>query len=191
LLSWVKQRTEGYGNVFVRDFSSHSWDDGLAFCALLDSYSPNSIDFKSLHKINKTANLKLAFEMGARLGIPKLLEEEDLKDPETDIITYVSSMYDTLEKGQDNVALKRESQQSKEKLKNVQNELHNLRSKLQASKQAMRDKEIAKNKLEQRVQALKVMLNSEKKSTEEADAEYERKRKVLEKKIEEATGIGR
>jgi len=163
LLSWVKQRTEGYGNVFVRDFSSHNWDDGLAFCALLDSYSPNSIDFKSLDKINKTANLKLAFEMGARLGIPKLLEEEDLKDPETDIITYVSSMYDTLEKGQDNVALKRESQQSKEKLKNVQNELHNLRSKLQASKQAMRDKEIAKNKLEQRVQALKVMLNSEKK----------------------------
>jgi len=68
LLSWVKQRTEGYGNVFVRDFSSHSWDDGLAFCALLDSYSPNSIDFKSLDKINKTANLKLAFEMGARLG---------------------------------------------------------------------------------------------------------------------------
>jgi hypothetical protein len=77
LMAWCKQRTEGYRGVSVTNWSK-SWWDGLAFCALLHRYNPKLVDFGSLDATNKRENLKLAFDIGERLGIPRLLDEEDM-----------------------------------------------------------------------------------------------------------------
>lgn len=92
LLLWVKGKTAGYANVQVTNFTT-SFKDGLAFCAIIDRSRPGLIDFASLDPRDAEHNLKLAFDTAERLGVPRLLEEEDivrLAVPERlSIITYV------------------------------------------------------------------------------------------------------
>jgi len=91
LLQWCKMRTEGYAGVNVTNFSK-SWWDGLAFCALLHRYNSRLVDFASLDPNNKRHNLKLAFDTAERLGVPRLLDEEDMIDtaPESkSVMTYL------------------------------------------------------------------------------------------------------
>lgn len=92
LLLWVKGKTAGYANVQVTNFTT-SFKDGLAFCAIIDRSRPGLIDFASLDPRDAEHNLKLAFDTAERLGVPRLLEEDDivrLPVPERlSIITYV------------------------------------------------------------------------------------------------------
>jgi len=63
LMDWVMRHTDGYVAVDIKDFSE-SWRDGLAFCALLHSYSgPNVLDYRKLRPENAAKNLKLAFDV--------------------------------------------------------------------------------------------------------------------------------
>jgi hypothetical protein len=61
---------------------------------------PHLIPWESLDKKNAAANLKLAFDAAERLGVPKLIDPEDitqLATPERrSIITYLSVMSKTL-----------------------------------------------------------------------------------------------
>jgi len=97
LLLWCQKKTEPYDNVDVQDFT-YSFQDGLAFCALIHRHRPELIDYDSLSKDNAMENLKTAFEVGEKhLDIPKLLDPEDIvntaKPEERSIMTYVAQLY--------------------------------------------------------------------------------------------------
>lgn len=52
-------------------------NSGLAFCALLHSFHPDLIPYDTLNQEDKAENLKLAFDVAEKLGIPRLLEPDD------------------------------------------------------------------------------------------------------------------
>ncbi|KAJ5948851.1 hypothetical protein N7454_002158 [Penicillium verhagenii] len=94
LLLWCQRKTACYDNVEIRNFSS-SWNDGLAFCALLDIHRPDLIDFDSLDKNDHRGNMKLAFDIASNeIGIPDLLDVDDVCDvPQPDersLMTYIA-----------------------------------------------------------------------------------------------------
>jgi hypothetical protein len=121
ILAWCKEKTKNYAGINIVDFTT-SWQDGLAFCALINSYHPNHLSFATLSKNNVSKNLQLAFDTAAKLGVPKLLEANDFTDPtktidsfKNSILTYLTSMYQTFEKVQVDPTskLKKESEQTK------------------------------------------------------------------------------
>ena len=94
LLLWCQRKTACYEDVDVRDFST-SWNDGLAFCALLDIHRPDLIDYDSLDKSDHKGNMQLAFDIASKeIGIPDLLDVEDVCDvtrpDERSLMTYIA-----------------------------------------------------------------------------------------------------
>ncbi|KAI9875746.1 MAG: hypothetical protein M1830_008056 [Pleopsidium flavum] len=94
LLLWCQRKTACYEEVEVRDFSA-SWNDGLAFCALLDIHRPDLIDYDSLDKNDHRGNMQLAFDIASKeIGIPDLLDVEDVcdvaKPDERSLMTYIA-----------------------------------------------------------------------------------------------------
>uniref|UniRef100_A0A3Q1EA72 Dystrophin-like n=1 Tax=Acanthochromis polyacanthus TaxID=80966 RepID=A0A3Q1EA72_9TELE len=97
LLSWVRQNTRQYPQVNVVNFSS-SWNDGLAFNALIHSHRPELFDWSSVEKQTSTIDrLEHAFNKAEQhLGIERLLDPEDVAVPHPDkksIIMYVTSLF--------------------------------------------------------------------------------------------------
>jgi len=179
--------------VRITNFDS-SWSDGLALCALVHSYNKNVFDFESLPKNPSDKNYRLAMGLLEKLEIPRLIDEQEFtngKSPDSNtIMAYLTSVYSALEKGVSSVsgAMKKENEQAKAKLENVQNELASLRAKLRASQRTMREKETAKQQLERKVETLKLMLNSETRSKEELAQEHALKLERIEQKIATASG---
>ncbi|MCJ1286777.1 hypothetical protein MMC26_006123 [Xylographa opegraphella] len=94
LLLWCQRKTACYEEVEVRDFST-SWNNGLAFCALLDIHRPDLIDYDSLDKNDHRGNMQLAFDIASKeIGIPDLLDVEDVcdvaKPDERSLMTYIA-----------------------------------------------------------------------------------------------------
>jgi uncharacterized CHY-type Zn-finger protein len=85
-----------YKHVNVNNFTD-SWADGLAFCALLHSFHPDLITYDTLNPDNKAENLKLGFDVAEKLGIPRLLEPDDMliaTGPDKfSVITYLSQFF--------------------------------------------------------------------------------------------------
>jgi len=98
LLLWCRKKTAGYRDIdppglnnFTRD-----WRNGLAFCALIHRHQPHLINYDELSKDNAVSNLELAFSVAESLGIPRLLDVEDLtteKPDERSVMTYVSEYF--------------------------------------------------------------------------------------------------
>lgn len=94
LLLWCQRKTACYDEVEVRDFST-SWNDGLAFCALLDIHRPDLIDYDALDKSDHKGNMQMAFDIASKeIGIPPLLDVEDVcdvaKPDERSLMTYIA-----------------------------------------------------------------------------------------------------
>lgn len=94
LLLWCQRKTACYNEVSVQDFST-SWNNGLAFCALLDIHRPDLMDYDSLDKSDHRGNMQLAFDIASKeIGIPDLLDVEDVcdvaKPDERSLMTYIA-----------------------------------------------------------------------------------------------------
>ncbi|XP_060923329.1 dystrophin-like [Limanda limanda] len=97
LLSWVRQNTRQYPQVNVVNFSS-SWNDGLAFNALIHSHRPELFDWSSVEKKTSAIDrLEHAFSKAEQhLGIDRLLDPEDVAVPRPDkksVLMYVTSLF--------------------------------------------------------------------------------------------------
>lgn len=97
LLLWCRRKTEPYDNVDVKDFTM-SFQDGLAFCALIHRHRPDLIDYDKLNADDKLGNLNLAFDVAKEhLDVARLLDAEDIvnvpRPDERSIMTYVAQLY--------------------------------------------------------------------------------------------------
>ncbi|KAJ8365870.1 hypothetical protein SKAU_G00147010 [Synaphobranchus kaupii] len=77
LLVWCREVTKTYRGVKITNFTT-SWRNGLAFCALLNHFRPDCIDYKSLNPLDIKENNKKAYDGFASLGISRLLEPADM-----------------------------------------------------------------------------------------------------------------
>ncbi|KAJ8337654.1 hypothetical protein SKAU_G00366200 [Synaphobranchus kaupii] len=95
LLEWCQDVTTGHKGVKITNFST-SWRNGLAFCAILNHFHPDKVNFEMLDPYNIKLNNKKAFDGFAELGISRLLEPSDmvlLKVPDRLIVmTYLNQM---------------------------------------------------------------------------------------------------
>lgn len=102
ILNWCIAKTEGYQNVQISNFSS-SWNNGMAFCALIHHFCPDAFDFNKLDPKNRKGNFELAFKVAEdKCDISPLLEAEDMilmgnKPDSRCVFTYLSTMYQNLE----------------------------------------------------------------------------------------------
>ncbi|GFY53433.1 smoothelin [Trichonephila inaurata madagascariensis] len=83
--------------VEITNFST-SWNDGMAFCALIHHFYPDAFDFESLNPKNRRYNFELAFRVSEeKADIAPLLDVEDMvlmKKPDWKcVFTYVQSFY--------------------------------------------------------------------------------------------------
>ncbi|XP_076330743.1 cytospin-A-like [Tachypleus tridentatus] len=96
LLKWCQNKTMGYKGIDITNFSS-SWNDGLAFCALLHTYLPDVIPYSELDNKDKKRNFTIAFKAAEDVGIPTTLNTNELISLERpdwqSIMTYVTSLY--------------------------------------------------------------------------------------------------
>ncbi|XP_063448651.1 uncharacterized protein LOC134728137 isoform X4 [Mytilus trossulus] len=97
LLNWTKAMTAGYENVEVTNFSS-SWNNGMAFCALIHHFYPESFEWSRLDPKKRRANFTLAFNIAEKFAdIAPLLDVDDMvKMQKPDwkcVFTYVQSFY--------------------------------------------------------------------------------------------------
>ncbi|XP_078467995.1 cytospin-A isoform X2 [Lampetra planeri] len=96
LLKWCQKKTEGYQNIDITNFSS-SWNDGLAFCALLHTYLPAHIPYAELCSQDKKRNLTLAFQAAESVGIKPTLDINDMVHTERpdwqSVMHYVTAIY--------------------------------------------------------------------------------------------------
>merc|ERR1719345_29617 len=95
LLQWAKKKvSEGSnGTVDVTNFHT-SWQNGMAFNALINAFRPDLLKFEELKATNKLDNLNQAFDTAeTHLGIHKILDSEDMvtmRPDEKSVMTYIS-----------------------------------------------------------------------------------------------------
>ncbi|KAF6018714.1 SPECC1L [Bugula neritina] len=101
LLKWCQQKSKGYREVDITNFSS-SWNDGLAFCALLHNYIPNLVNYDELLKRHdKRENFSVAFQAAESVGISAKLDVDEMVSIERPdwqlVMSYVTSLYQHFE----------------------------------------------------------------------------------------------
>ncbi|XP_074778686.1 smoothelin-like protein 2 isoform X1 [Athene noctua] len=101
LLDWCRSKTIGYKHIDLQNFSS-SWNDGMAFCALVHSFFPEAFDYSKLDPANRKRNFELAFTMAEKMAhCDRLIEVDDMmmmghKPDPMCVFTYVQSLYNHL-----------------------------------------------------------------------------------------------
>jgi len=96
LLRWVQRETAGYSGVNVVDFSGNSFNNGLAFCALIHKHRPDLIgDWDALKAENAHANIALAQDGAFKFfGLEKYIAPEEIEIlDQKSLVVYVSEWY--------------------------------------------------------------------------------------------------
>ena len=96
LLEWCRKSAGALG-VPVRDFTA-SFQDGLAFAAIVHCHRPHLFDFDDVRRRSPAERLDLAFGVIEKhLGITRLLDPEDLVKPDKkSVMTYLMCVYEVL-----------------------------------------------------------------------------------------------
>ncbi|XP_045890028.1 cytospin-A-like [Micropterus dolomieu] len=85
-----------FQNIDITNFSS-SWNDGLAFCAVLHTYLPAHIPYQELTSQEKRRNFTLAFQAAESVGIKCTLDINEMVHTERpdwqSVMTYVTAIY--------------------------------------------------------------------------------------------------
>lgn len=94
LLSWVTKAIPSQLGIEVKDFGP-SWRDGYAFMGLINGIvDENLIDIENYRNVSNKSRLHTSFNVAeSKLGIPKLLDPDDVDLPKPDersVMTYVA-----------------------------------------------------------------------------------------------------
>lgn len=98
LLIWCQKKTKHYKGVNgnINNFSK-DWKNGNAFLALVDKHTTNMVDYEGMYDESAADKLDAAFTACEQLGIPRLLEVEDLTEVDRPddkaVMTYVSELF--------------------------------------------------------------------------------------------------
>ncbi|KAK4877947.1 hypothetical protein RN001_010453 [Aquatica leii] len=96
LLKWCQNKTVGYRNIDITNFSS-SWNDGLALCAILHTYLPDRIPYDTLVPQEKRRNFAFAFAAAESVGITTTLIITDMVQQERpdwqQVMAYITAIY--------------------------------------------------------------------------------------------------
>jgi cortexillin 1/2 len=143
LLKWVREMTQGYKGVNIVDFKT-SFNDGLAFLALLHRFDSKLFDYDKLREENTALkNAEMAFEMAEKqLGVPKILKPEQLVEGKVDersIILYVSLFFHAFLDAQEKRNLAARELEHKSKLADLQLNLDRLLEEKQALEKRFQD----------------------------------------------------
>ncbi|KAI2804339.1 hypothetical protein RDWZM_007778 [Blomia tropicalis] len=98
LLRWSRAKTRGYEGVNIENFSG-SWADGLAFCALIHHFFPDSFDFSQLSGENRRQNFEIAFKtIEEKIEVPPMISVDDMlamkdKPDWKCLFTYLQAVY--------------------------------------------------------------------------------------------------
>jgi hypothetical protein len=102
LMKWCQDRLGMYKGIEIKNFSS-SWNDGLAFCALMHSFMPTKIDYDQLRvENNPRKNFQIAFKSAQSVGIQQTLNIHELLNHERPdwnaVMNYVTQIYKHFQK---------------------------------------------------------------------------------------------
>ncbi|XP_034004515.1 smoothelin isoform X2 [Trematomus bernacchii] len=97
LLDWCRAKTRSYEHVDIQNFSS-SWSNGMAFCALVHNFFPESFEYESLSPSNRRQNFEMAFNTAEKMvDCPQLLDVDDMvkmREPDWKCVyTYLQEFY--------------------------------------------------------------------------------------------------
>ncbi|XP_059483220.1 titin-like isoform X2 [Neocloeon triangulifer] len=97
LLYWCQVKTKEYKDLKIENFST-SWNNGMAFCALIHHFCPDAFNYEELRPENRRKNFELAFRVAEeKADIAPLLDVDDMvmmKKPDWKcVFTYVQSIY--------------------------------------------------------------------------------------------------
>jgi hypothetical protein len=98
LLLWTQHTVSGFLNTPVIHDFANSFSDGIALSAIIESKLPKAIESRNMLNIQKTDNLRKAFEVAEKsFAIPKLLSPIDVTSENPDeisMIVYLTLLYE-------------------------------------------------------------------------------------------------
>ncbi|CAH8434735.1 unnamed protein product [Schistosoma intercalatum] len=94
LLLWCQLVTKSYDNIQIVDLTT-SFQNGLAFCAILHHFFPDRIDYSSLSSENSLQNCRLAFDVASKLGVPRVLDPSEVvsKSRSPDLLSMMTYLH--------------------------------------------------------------------------------------------------
>jgi hypothetical protein len=97
LLIWCQKKTKHYKGVNGNIKNFHKdWKNGNAFLALVDKHTTGMVDYDGMYDESAADKLDAAFTACEQLGVPRLLEVEDLmvdRPDDKSVMTYVSELF--------------------------------------------------------------------------------------------------
>ena len=98
VLVWVQRNCAGYAKIPEVTGFSKDWTSGLLFCALINKFRPDLLDYSKLNLDDAAGCCETAFRIASeKLGIPRMLDVADVagnpKPDEKAILPYVAMFF--------------------------------------------------------------------------------------------------